>query len=257
MSSPRTTGNPRPSAPLTIGALISSLVVGPIGIILGIIAYRRSAGKRALPLTAIGLGIVQSIVVIALFTNASTSSQASPTSPGNNASEVVIAGKTVTPVYTPRSTAEPSPTEATQPASTTPAPTEATQPASTTPAPLAPSTVGGGYEAQNVETDASKMNDGATSAEQGTYSNGKATIQLRQSDWESPEAASKAAEAARAEFSEMRFIKQGTVGVPPSGTYWYFDDNGDSALVWTKGSRLGIATGPAEDVQFFYLQVIQ
>lgn len=244
MSSPRTTGNPRLSAPLTIGALISSLVVGPIGIILGIIAYRRSAGKRALPLTAIGLGIVQSIVVIALFTNATASPQATPTSPGNNASEVVIAGKTVTPVYTPRSTAEPSPTEA-------------THPAPTTPGPLAPSTVGGGYEAQNVETDASKMNDGATSAEQGTYSNGKATIQLRQSDWESPEAASKAAEAARAEFSEMRFIKQGTVGVPPSGTYWYFDDNGDSALVWTKGSRLGIATGPAEDVQFFYLQVIQ
>ena len=243
MSSPRTTGNPRPSAPLTIGALISSLVVGPIGIILGIIAYRRSAGKRALPLTAIGLGIVQSIVVIALFTNASTSSQASPTSPGNNASEVVIAGKTVTPVYTPRTAA--------------PSPTEATQPASTTPGPLAPSTVGGGYEAEKVGTDASKVNDGATSAEQGTYSNGKATIQLRQSDWESPEAASKAAEAARAEFSDMRFIKQGTVGVPPSGTYWYFDDNGDSAIVWTKGSRLGIATGPAQDVQFFYLQVIQ
>ncbi len=229
---------------LTIGALVASLIVGPVGAILGFVAYRKTQppASRTLPLVAVGLGIVQTVVGVGFLTNGFAAPGAAPTASGVP-SVIVVAGATVTPEFTPR----------TQPTYVVPTGTP-TETSTTAPPPLAPSSVGP-YGADTVRPDPTQASKGAQSAEEGTYTNGQATIQLRQSDWPSPAAALAAAEDARKEFANMRFLKSGTVGNPPSGQYWIYDDNGNSAIVWTKGSRLGIATGPATDIQFFFVQV--
>jgi hypothetical protein len=111
----------------------------------------------------------------------------------------------------------------------------------------------GYYTAKRVKKDHVRIAEGATRARRGTYTDGTTTIELRQSDWASPEDTRAAAESARADVTGMTFIKEGNVGSPPVGTYWFYDDNGRSAMVWTQGSRLSSAMGPSREVQRLYL----
>lgn len=218
------------------------VLVGPVGIVLGILGLRRadSSTSRRLARVAIAVGVVQTLLLGALVWGlASGNFGAGAMRASGVPSAIVVGGETVTPTFSPR----PSPVY-------TP-PTTPADPAQ----PLAPATVPGGFTAENVRPDPDTVADGAVDAVTATYSGPRENIELRQSAWGTPEEAEQHAEAVRGDSTGL-LVKTGTVGVPPEGNYWYYDENGQSTMVWTQGTIVGIATGPADDLQMFYLGII-
>lgn len=239
MASPRDAG-------LDLGAIGigAGVLVGPVGIVLGALGLRRAAtlDRRRHAIVAIVVGVAQTVVVIIAALGWSwAAGQAGAGSPHPGVPpEIVIDGQTVAPTYSPR----PSPVF-------TPPPTATEEP----PATLVPDTVRGGYEAGDVDPDPDADDAGAVASGSTTYTGPQGDIELRRSAWETPEDAAQYAETLGAQAAGS-LQKTGTVGVPPDGEYWYYDDDGRSTMIWTQGVTVGYATGSAADLQMFYLEFV-
>ena len=120
---------------------------------------------------------------------------------------------------------------------------------------LAPETVRGGFVAGDIGPDADADAAGALFSAATTYTGPRGDVGLRRSEWRSTEEAADFAETMR-EQAGGTLQKTGTVGVPPVGEYWYYDDEGQSTMVWTQGVTVGYATGAAANLQMFYIQLI-
>ncbi|WP_336647854.1 hypothetical protein [Microbacterium sp. MMO-10] len=191
---------------------------------------------------AIVVGVAQTVVVIlaALGWSWAAGQAGAGPSPSGVPPEIVIDGQTVAPTYSPR----PTPVF-------TPPPTAPDEP----PITLVPDTVRGGYEAGDVAPDPDADDAGAVDSGSTTYTGPQGDIELRRSAWETPEDAAQYAETLQAQAAGT-LQKSGTVGVPPDGQYWYYDDDGQSTMVWTQGVTVGYATGAAADLQMFYLELV-
>lgn len=200
-------------------------------------------GTRGIWLTIGAIVVVGHIIgiAIALFGADLIPPPSSPSSaPATGPAPVVVDGQTVTPRWTPPPTQAPTAT------------------ARRTPGPLFPTSVGG-YNATPVP-DQAKLAAGAKDAQMGEYVRGGTVISAAQSTWPSQESAVQAAarERAAAEASGARFNKQGNVGAPSRGTYWYYDvGQDDGLLVWTDGDRMGTTRGPAMEMQHLYLDLVR
>ena len=237
-----------PSGPATgadLGGIgiAAAVLVGPAGVGLGILGLRRAEtrARRRRAIAAIVLGTVQTVVVAMAAWGWAAGHPGGTVAPTGVPKEIVISGQTVAPTYSPR----PSPVY-------TPPPTDGPD---APPVTLAPETVRGGFEVGTVEPDADADAAGAVSSVATTYSGPRGDVQLRRSEWASSGDAADFAATLRDE-AVGSLEKTGTVGVPPDGEYWYYDDEGQSTMVWTQGDTVGYATGAAVDLQMFYIQII-
>ncbi|MBS1698137.1 MAG: hypothetical protein JST25_07005 [Actinobacteria bacterium] len=230
-------------ADLGLIGIVAGVIVGPAGFVLGVIGLRRaeSSRARALAITAMIVGLVQTLVVAALcWVWVTGDHRPGAAEAGGVPSQIVVGGNTVEPTFSPR----PSPVF-TPPAT----------PSESEPPPFAPDTVRGGFTAEDVRPDPDAEAAGALKAVDATYSSDGDGIQLRQSEWASADDAQGFVQGLR-DDAVGQLIKTGTVGVPPEGEYWLYDDEGQSTMVWTQGATVSVATGAASELQMFYIEII-
>lgn len=235
-NAPAGTDSPDKLARLPLWALLSSLVVGPLGVGLGVwsVADRRRAHTKVpgLAIAAIALGLVQTVAVASWAAGG-------PGLPG----------------------ADPTPLPASTPWTypTTPPPSAPVDPVpSETPTKAPPSSIGevmrptvGPYEAKDFSEDKAAVEKGAVAAQTGTFTSSDETIGAAFSQWPTEAAAAAHARAAgNATYGPDALRGSGSYS---SGDWWYYELDGKGTVYWTDGTISSSFTGDPYEVQDFFL----
>ena len=222
-------------ARLPLVALVSSLVVGPLGAGLGVWAVVRSrrAGRPnpALAVAAIVLGIVQTVGITVWAVSRGSVPQSGPTPAVS------------TTAWTYPTT--PPPSGPANPPSQTP-----TRPQPTSIEQVVPPKVER-YQATSFSPAPSTVHQGAVAAKTGSYTNARDTIGAAFSQWPTAEAAARhAREAGIADYGADALRTSGNVSC---GAYWYYELNGVGTVYWSQGTISASFTGKPYEVQEFFL----
>lgn len=112
-----------------------------------------------------------------------------------------------------------------------------------------------GLAASDPLADDLAIEAGAQEALVGTYAAGPVELEVKASEWVSEDAATDYAEAVRSEEADFgTLIDSGPVGVPARGTYWYYEKDGLSTIVWVQDGSVFQAQGEPLWVQDFFVQ---
>lgn len=112
-----------------------------------------------------------------------------------------------------------------------------------------------GLDASAAVADDPAIEAGAREALVGTYRAGPVELAVKASEWPSEEAATDFAEAVRSEETDLgTLIDSGPVGVPPRGTYWYYEKDGLATIVWVQDGAVYQTEGEPLWVQDFFVQ---
>lgn len=226
---------------LALVGLVLAFLVGPVGAGIGAWLARRARREGSpipgLAVAAITVGALQTALVAALV----IPPQHSPSSPSG---PLAPASSSPAPSWT-YPTWQP-PTE--EPTIVEPTPA---RPLPTAFDSYAPASVGP-YEAGDTTPDPEVIDKGAQSAEQGTYSDSKHTVQTVTAEWPTTE-------DARAYVREEATATFGTeparvTGPIPSGEMWYYLKDGKATLYAYQGRFTIVVTGEPGPVQQFFSQ---
>lgn len=233
-------------------ALILSVIVGPVGVILGAMALRRAAqtgqGSRKIASAAIVLGVLQTIVVLLLVRPGTGPNEPPlPSTTGSSSSETSTFSET----------GGPSPSTNTPSTSTTSPSVDESPTAGPAPEeldPILPPNVAG-FVANGFVEDPGALASGAESAYTGSYSSGDEELQMSASVWGSPGLAAQflAAEADAA-FTGEEMLDAGAVGDPAVGEYRYYESQGVATIFWNIGPYAARVSGDPYRVQEFFVQ---
>lgn len=225
---------------VSLVALVTAFIVGPLGVALGAWALsriRQSGRKgRGLATAAIAVGLIQTVALVGW----GAGFVLSPATPGESES-----GEPV-PTWTYPSTPPPSgPVES---PSQTPAP-----PAATSLEEFIPPAVDN-FEQADFEDDSDTLDAGATEAQQGTFTSGDDVIGVQMSQWPTAEDASRhAQESAARDFDAASMLTSGSIR-SGSGQYWYYEKDGQATVYWYDGTFSAQFSGKPMEVQEFFLR---
>lgn len=224
---------------VSIVALVTAFIVGPLGIALGAWALsrlRRSGQKgRGLATAAIAVGVVQTVALVGWGSGLVSG----PTEPEQTQSSPV-------PTWTYPTTPPPSgPIE--QP-STTPTP-----PTASSLEEFIPPAVDN-YSPGDFEEDTETLDAGATEAQQGNFTSGGDVIGVQMSQWPTAEDASRhAQESAAAQYDAANMLTSGSIR-SGAGQYWYYEKDGKATVYWYDGTFSAQFSGKPMEVQEFFLR---
>ncbi len=222
---------------LPLIALLSALVVGPLGMALGawslIGSRRRGRPLPQLAIAAVALGAVQTVVLVSWAVTAFPGLR-----PSSGPTPVTSSAAWTYPTTPPPS----GPVSPPPPTTPGPLPTSIDQ--------VTPPKVDT-YRADQFTPDQTPVDQGAVAAKTGSYTGPQATIKVKLSQWKTAtEAAQHAERTGSAEYGASSLRASGTIA---QGKYWYYELKGQGTVYWNEGTISASFTGKPLEVQEFFL----
>jgi len=232
------------SGRLPVIALVLAFLVGPLGAALGWWVLRGRPGGdrgRGLAVAAIGVGLVQTVVVSVLLATGALPA------PGSRPEPTPVSTSTWTYPTTPPPSGPP-----VDPNSPTPTPVP---PTATSLEEFVPDDVDS-FDWQSGGEDSGEIEAGATQAEQGTFTSDGEAITAGMAEWASPDEARARAQAnAAAQPEGSVLVAEGPIR-SGAGYFWYYErDRGAVGTVfWYYGKFSAQFSGEPNEVQEFFLR---